>query len=172
MVHKESMFGFLIHVYSVFGIQSKDGKQISEQSAKTDSLGLTTGTKNETNALAVAAAAAAEAAKAAAYAALEVARLTGGITEARKSSYNGPIEQHSAAIKIQTAFRGYLVCVYVCKHHHCHHHSIFLGMYVCMHLCMYVYTYVCMLYMYVCVNVYVCMRVFIGAICLCICICE
>ena len=91
-----------------------------------------------------------------------MARLTGGITEARRSSYNGPIEQHSAAIKIQAAFRGYLVCVYVCKHHHYHHQHLPLN--ECMYAFVYVCVYICLYaYMYVCVNVYVGMRVFIGA---------
>lgn len=58
-------------------------------------------------AVAVATAAAAEAAVAAAYAAAEVVRLTGG---ARPSSSISLSREDWAAIKIQTAFRGYLVC--------------------------------------------------------------
>lgn len=59
-------------------------------------------------AIAVATAAAAEAAVAAAHAAAEVVRLTGGMSAARPSSYDSLCSEDWAAVKIQTAFRGYL----------------------------------------------------------------
>lgn len=59
-------------------------------------------------AIAVATAAAAEAAVVAAHAAAEVVRLTGSISAARPSSYDILCSEDWAAVKIQTAFRGYL----------------------------------------------------------------
>eukprot|EP00250_Pteridium_aquilinum_P016643 c23216_g3_i1 orf=40-1812(-) len=63
---------------------------------------------NHALAIAAATAAAAEAAVAAAHAAAEVVRLTGGMTAARPSSYDSLCSEDWAAVKIQTAFRGYL----------------------------------------------------------------
>ncbi|KAI5070991.1 hypothetical protein GOP47_0013242 [Adiantum capillus-veneris] len=60
-------------------------------------------------AIAAATAAAAEAAVAAAHAAAEVVRLTGNMQAGRPSSYDSSIcSEDWAAVKIQTAFRGYL----------------------------------------------------------------
>lgn len=59
-------------------------------------------------AIAVATAAAAEAAVTAAHAAAEVVRLTGCMTAARPSSFSSLSSEDWAAVKIQTAFRGYL----------------------------------------------------------------
>ncbi|MCO5579290.1 hypothetical protein L7F22_033144 [Adiantum nelumboides] len=66
--------------------------------------------KQNKHALAIAAAtaAAAEAAVAAAHAAAEVVRLTGNMQAGRPSSYDSTCSEDWAAVKIQTAFRGYL----------------------------------------------------------------
>ncbi|MCO5554611.1 hypothetical protein L7F22_008143 [Adiantum nelumboides] len=66
--------------------------------------------KQNKHALAIAAAtaAAAEAAVAAAHAAAEVVRLTGHMQAGRPSSYDSMCSEDWAAVKIQTAFRGYL----------------------------------------------------------------
>lgn len=59
-------------------------------------------------AIAAATAAAADAAMAAAHAAVEVVRLTGSMSAARPSCYEGLCSEDWAAVRIQTAFRGYL----------------------------------------------------------------
>lgn len=63
---------------------------------------------NHAHSVAAATAAAAEAAAAAAQAAAEVVRLT------KANQFAGKSKEEVAAIRIQTAFRGYLVCYLTC----------------------------------------------------------
>ena len=79
-------------------------------------------------AVAVATAAAAEAAVAAAQAAAEVVRLTGGGAGARGSFYGGWSREDQAALKIQAAFRGYLVSMLL-SCFIAHHYALYIASY-------------------------------------------